>query len=57
MNVDTILDTVYVPIFEGCNFRSFRGELDIRKIFILKISLANFDLHESESRILGDPQK
>ena len=29
----------------------------IRKIFILKISLANFDLDESESRIFGDPRK
>ena len=29
----------------------------IREIFILEISLANFDLHESESRILGDPRK
>ena len=39
------------------NFRGFRGKLAIREIFILEISLANFDLHESESRILGDPQK
>ena len=47
--------TVYVQIFDGCNFRGFCGELAIREIVILKISLANFDLHESESRILGDP--
>ena len=48
-------NTVYVQIFEGCNFQGFRGELAIREIFILKISLEN--LHESESRILGDPRK
>ena len=49
--------TVYIQIFEECNFRGFHGELAIRGIFILEISLANFDLHELESRILGDPQK
>ena len=46
-------DTIYVQIFEGCNFQGFRGELAISKILILEILLANFDLHESESRILG----
>ena len=35
----------------------FRGKLAIRKIFTFKISLVNFDLHESESRILCDPRK
>ena len=49
--------TVYVQIFEGCNFRGFRGKLAIREIFILEISLVNFDLHESESRILYDSRK
>ena len=51
------LATVYIQIFKECNFRGFRSELVIREIFILKISLANLDLHESESRILGDPRK
>ena len=46
-----------MQIFEGCNLQGFRDELAIREIFILEISLANFDLHESESRILGDPRK
>ena len=50
-------NTVYVQIFQGCNFRGFHSELAICKIFILEISLVNFDLHESESRILGGPQK
>ena len=27
-------------MFEGCNFQSFRGQLAISEIFILKISLA-----------------
>ena len=44
-------------MFEGCNFRGLSDELAICEIFILEILLANFDLHESESRILGDPQK
>ena len=56
-SIDYTWYTVYVQIFEACNFQGFRGELAIREIFILEISLANFDLHESESRILGDPQK
>ena len=43
--------TVYVQIFKGCNFRGFRGQLAFCEIFILEISLANFDLHELESRI------
>ena len=50
------MHTAYVQIFKRCNFQGFRGELAICKIFILEISLANFDLHKSESRILGDPQ-
>ena len=49
--------TVYVQIFEGCNFQGLCGQLAIRKIFILEISLTNFDLHQLESRILGDPRK
>ena len=49
--------TIYVQIFEGCNFQGFRSQLAIRKIFILKILFVKFDLHESESRILGDPWK
>ena len=54
------LCTIYKQILKGCNFHGFHGfhdELAICEIFILEISLANFDLHESESRILGDPRK
>ena len=32
-------NTVYVQIFEERNFRCFRGQLTIREIFILEISL------------------
>ena len=32
--------TVYVQIFEACNYRGFHGQLAIRKIFILEILLA-----------------
>ena len=35
-----VLHTVYIQIFEGCNFQGFCGRLGIRKIFILEISLA-----------------
>ena len=31
--------TVYVQIFEGRNFRCFHGQLTMREIFILEISL------------------
>ena len=35
-----ILNTVYIQIFEGCNFQGFHGQLAIHKIFILEILLA-----------------
>ena len=54
--MDKQYNIVYIQIFEGCNFQGFRGELAIHEIFILEISLVNFDLYESESRILGDPR-
>ena len=53
----SIMCTEYIQIFKECNFQGFHGELAIRKIFTLEISLVNFELHESESRILGDPRK
>ena len=32
--------TIYVQIFEACNFQDFHDQLAIRKIFILEILLA-----------------
>ena len=59
MGIPIILIIPYTYKFsrDVANFRRFRGELAICEIFIHEISLANFDLHESESRVLGDPQK
>ena len=43
---------VYVQIFEACNFQDFHDQLAIRKLSFSKFYWQNFDLHQSESRIL-----
>ena len=48
----SFLTIVYIQIFEGCNFRGFRGQLAFCKIFILEVSLANFGCHVSQLVIL-----